>query len=75
MPEPEFVGGSAARREWYKAMAFSEQEQARIREEELARLQARKEAKSRERPQLIMWAVLWTILLLGLALASPHLHF
>lgn len=75
MPEPEFVDASAAGKERYKAMALSEQEQARIREEELARLQARKEVKRRKRSQLVMWAVLWTILLLGLALASPHLHF
>jgi hypothetical protein len=74
-PEPELVGGFAARREWCKAMALSEQEQARIRDEELVRLQARKDSKRRKRPQRIIWALLWTILLLVLAFASPHLHF
>jgi antibiotic biosynthesis monooxygenase (ABM) superfamily enzyme len=73
--EQEFVGGSAARKEWCKAMALSEQEKARIREEELTHWQARKESKRRKRPQLIIWTVLWTILLLVLAFASPHLHF
>jgi hypothetical protein len=75
MHEQEFVGGSAARKEWYKAMVLSEQEKARIREEELTHLQARKESKRMKRPQLIIWTVLWTIVLLGLAFASPHLHF
>jgi len=75
MHEPEFVGGSAARKEWYKPMALSEQEKARIRDEELARLQVREDSKRGKRPQLIMWAVLWTILLVVLAFASPHLHF
>jgi hypothetical protein len=75
MLEPEFGGGSAARKEWCKAVALSEQEKARIRDEELVRLQAREESESRKRPQRILWAVLWTILLLVLAFASPHLHF
>ena len=47
---PESVGGSA-RKERSKAMALSEQEQARVRDEELVRLEAREEPKRRKRPQ------------------------
>lgn len=75
MPVPKSCGDSAARKESYKPMALSEEEKARIRDEELARLQARKELKRRGRPRLVIWAVSWTIFLLGLVLASPHLHF
>ena len=75
MLEPEFVGGSTARKECCKAMALSEQEQAKIRDEELVRFEAREESKRKKKPQLMIWALLWAILLLVIAFASPHLHF
>ena len=68
-PRPEFVGGPAARKEGFEAMALSEQEYAKIREE------VRVDFKRKNRPQLLMWAVLWAILLAVLASASTHLHF
>ena len=72
MPVPKFCGGSAARKESCKPMALSEEEKARIRDQELARLRARKELKRKERPRLVIWAVSWTIFLLGLVLAERH---
>ena len=56
-------------------MALSEQERTRICEEELIRSQMREEIASRRRRELIVMVVTWTIVLLGVVLAIPHLRF
>jgi hypothetical protein len=56
-------------------MALSDQERARVREEELVRLQVHEETSCKKKPTLIVWTLSWAIFLLVLALASPHLHF
>ena len=53
-------------------MTFSGQECDRIREEEMARLQARLAMKRQQRPQLFLLMVLWTSALTLLALTTMH---
>jgi hypothetical protein len=55
-------------------MTLSEQERSRIREEELVRLQARKEMKRQDRPQLLWLMIIWTACLAVLAVVTPHFH-
>jgi hypothetical protein len=55
-------------------MEFSEQERERIREEELVRLQVRKDVKRMRRLRLILFALLWTAALSALAFRGPHGH-
>ena len=55
-------------------MILSQDERARIREEELIRLEARREVKLRQIPRLILLAVVWSAVLTALALISPLLH-
>ena len=55
-------------------MKLPEQEQERIREEELVRLQVRKGLKRMQRPHLILFALLWTAALTALAFLGPRVH-
>jgi hypothetical protein len=56
-------------------MEFSEQEREKIRQEEVLRLQVRKDMRRRQRPRLILLAALWTVVLTALALGSPYTHW
>jgi hypothetical protein len=55
-------------------MQLSQDERARIREEELIRLEARKEVKIKQTPRLILFTVFWAAVLTALALIDPLLH-
>ena len=55
-------------------MPLSQDERARIREEELMRLEARKEMKRKRTPRLILLTILWGAVLTALALIDPLLH-
>jgi hypothetical protein len=55
-------------------MQLSQDERARIREEELIRLEARKEVKIKQTPRLILLTVFWAAVLTALALMDPLLH-
>jgi len=57
-----------------KTMAISQDERARIHEEELIRLEARKEMKRTQTPRLFLTMILWTAALTGLAHLEPLLH-
>ena len=55
-------------------MKLPEQENERIREEELVRLQVRKDVKRMQRPLLILLAFLWTAALTALAFLGPRVR-
>ena len=55
-------------------MKLPEQEDGRIRAEELVRLQVRKDLKRMQRPHLILLALLWTAALTALAFLGPRVH-
>ena len=55
-------------------MKLPEQEHERIREDELVRLQVRKDVKQMRRPRLILFALLWTAALTALAFLGPRVH-
>jgi hypothetical protein len=55
-------------------MTLSETERARIREEEIIRLEARHEMKRKQAPRLILVAILWSAALAALSLLAPLLH-
>jgi len=55
-------------------MSLSQDERARIREEELTRLEVRKEMKRKRAPQLILLALIWGVLLTALAFINPLIH-
>jgi hypothetical protein len=55
-------------------MKLPEQENERIREEELVRLQVRKDVKRMQRPHLILLALLWTAALTALAFLGPRVR-
>jgi hypothetical protein len=57
-----------------ETMAISQDERARIHDEELIRLEARKEMKRKQTPRLFLIMILWTAALTGLALLEPLLH-
>ncbi|HLG98389.1 MAG TPA: hypothetical protein VKX49_18880 [Bryobacteraceae bacterium] len=52
-------------------MTLSDVERARIREEELIKMEVRIEMKRKQTPRLILLAVLWSAALLACALMSP----
>jgi hypothetical protein len=56
-------------------MGLSDQQREQVRQEELVRLQFRKEMKLKRRPRLILWAALWVGILTLLSYARPLLHF
>jgi hypothetical protein len=55
-------------------MTLLQNERERIREEELARSEVRKEMKRRRAPRLALLAMVWIAVLTALALLSSHLH-
>ena len=55
-------------------MKLSEQEYERIREEELVRLQVRKDVRRMQMPHLMVLALLWTAALTAIALMGRHAH-
>jgi len=55
-------------------MSLSQDERARIREEELVRLEIRKEMKRKQTPRLILLTVLWCAVLTALAFIDPLLR-
>ena len=55
-------------------MAISQDERARIREEEMIPLEARMEMKREVTPRLILLAIVWSAVLAILATAGPLLH-
>ena len=55
-------------------MVLSPDERARIREEELIRLEARMEMKRKATPRLILLAIGWSAVLAALAMIGPLLH-
>jgi hypothetical protein len=55
-------------------MKLPEQENERIREEELIRLQVRKDVRRMQRPHLILLALLWTAALTALAFLGPRVR-
>ena len=55
-------------------MARSDSERARIRKKALIKMEVRMEMKRKQSPRLILLAVLWSAVLLALALMSPLLH-
>jgi membrane-associated HD superfamily phosphohydrolase len=65
---------SAPEKKGIKPMELSEQERERIRQEELVRLQLRKEMKRSQRPQLIVLTALWVAVLTILVFVSLHYH-
>jgi len=56
-------------------MILSPDERARIREEELIRLEARMEMKRKTTPRLILLAIGWSAVLAALAMIGPVLHW
>ena|SRR5258706_15717163 len=58
-----------------KVMTMSEQERERLREEESVRLEIRGERRRKQRPRLLMVAILWTLALTALAFGRSYLHF